>query len=98
VARQEPPLVKGKRPRLLYATQVATAPPNIAIFGSAPQVIHPSYQRYLIHQIRAELGGEGTPIRISFRAKEQSRRHHGRPQVQARRRRKSAPPARGGKR
>lgn len=72
VARQEPPLVKGKRPRLLYATQVTTAPPMIAIFGSPPQAIHPAYQRYLINQLREELGAEGTPIRISFRAKEQS--------------------------
>jgi GTP-binding protein len=84
VARQEPPLVKGKRPRLLYATQVATAPPTIAIFGSPPQAIHSAYQRYLINQLRSELGAEGTPIRISFRAKEAHRRQASRPPTRRR--------------
>ena len=32
-ARQEPPMVKGRRPKIFYATQVAVAPPTFVFFA-----------------------------------------------------------------
>jgi GTP-binding protein len=73
VAAQAPPIVKGARPHLYYATQTASAPPTIAIFASHPQHIAPAYERYLANQLRAAFGLEGTPLRFRFRARERRR-------------------------
>lgn len=70
IRKLEPPLVSGRRPRLLYATQVATAPPTIILFGSPAARIAASYQRYLLNQLRAAFDLNGTPVRLIFRARE----------------------------
>jgi hypothetical protein len=66
-ARQEPPAVKGKRPKLFYATQVAVAPPTFVFFAREAGAVHFSYRRYLENRLRDELGFLGTPIRLVFR-------------------------------
>jgi GTP-binding protein len=65
----QPPTYRGRQPRLFYATQVSTRPPLIAIFTSAPDNVHPAYQKYLENQIRGAFGLVGTPVRLSFRAR-----------------------------
>jgi GTP-binding protein len=55
---------------VLYATQVAVAPPTFVIFVNDPVLIHFSYRRYLENRIRDEWGFLGTPIRLIFRARE----------------------------
>ena len=70
VAAQEPPMVKGARPHLYYATQTAVAPPTITIFASHPQQVAAAYERYLGNQLRAAFGLAGTPLRLRFRARE----------------------------
>ena len=67
VAAQAPPMVKGARPRFLYATQTAYAPPTVTIFCSDPQRVAPAYERFLGNQLRAAFGLEGTPLRLRFR-------------------------------
>jgi len=67
--QQAPPMVRGKRPRLFYATQTAISPPTVTIFTSAPTAIHASYERYLTNQIRAAFPLEGTPLRLRFRSR-----------------------------
>jgi GTP-binding protein len=69
VAAKEPPLVRSRRPRIYYAAQVGRRPPTIAVFASAPRSIHPSYQRYLQHQIAEAFALHGTPVRVQFRAR-----------------------------
>jgi GTPase len=66
-ARQEPPMVKGRRPKLFYATQVGVAPPTFVFFARDAGSVHFSYRRYLENRIRDELGFLGTPIRLVFR-------------------------------
>ncbi len=66
---QQPPMVKGVRPRLFYATQTATAPPTLTVFCNAPERIAASYERFLLNQIRAAFELDGTPIRLRFRAR-----------------------------
>ncbi len=66
-ARQEPPMVKGRRPKLFYATQVGVAPPTFVFFARDAGSVHFSYRRYLENRLREEFGFLGTPIRLVFR-------------------------------
>ncbi|MGI6713079.1 MAG: ribosome biogenesis GTPase Der [Bacillota bacterium] len=57
-----PPTDKGKRLKVLYATQVGVKPPKIILFVNEPELLHFSYKRYLENQIRKNFGFEGTPV------------------------------------
>ena len=65
--RQTPPMVRNRRPKIFYATQVAVAPPTFVVFTSYAEHVHFSYQRYLENQLRLAFGFDGTPIRLIFR-------------------------------
>ena len=58
------PLVKGKRLRVYYMTQVRTNPPTFVVFVNDPELMHFSYQRFLINQLRENFDFMGTPIKI----------------------------------
>ena len=58
------PLVKGKRLRVYYMTQVKTNPPTFVVFVNDPELMHFSYQRFLVNQLRENFNFEGTPIKI----------------------------------
>ena len=73
VAAHPPPTARGRRARVLYATQVAVAPPTFIVFVNDPELIHFSYRRYLENQLREAFGFAGTPIRLRFRARTQER-------------------------
>jgi len=66
-ARQEPPAVKGRRPKLFYATQVGVAPPTFVFFAREAGSVHFSYRRYLENKLRDAFGFLGTPIQLVFR-------------------------------
>lgn len=74
IRRQAPSAVRGRRPRLLYAAQAASAPPTVLVFGSPAERIAPAYRRYLANQMRAAFPLEGTPLRLVFRARERRSR------------------------
>ncbi len=65
--RQGAPIVKGRRPKLFYSTQVGVAPPTFVFFAREAGSIHFSYRRYLENRLRASFGFDGTPIRLVFR-------------------------------
>jgi|RhiMetdeSRZDD1v2_1073273.scaffolds.fasta_scaffold144005_2 GTP-binding protein len=65
--RTPPPLVRGRRPRIFYATQAAIAPPTFVFFASDAAAVHFSYRRYLENRLRDTFGFDGTPIRLVFR-------------------------------
>jgi GTP-binding protein len=67
IERQEPPMVKGRRPKIFYATQASIAPPTFVFFARDAASVHFSYQRFLENRIRDEFGFIGTPIRLIFR-------------------------------
>ena len=69
VAIRQPPSDKGKRLKILYATQATTRPPTFVIFVNSKELFHFSYERYLINQIRQNFGLDGTPIRVIVREK-----------------------------
>ena len=65
--RTPPPPVRGRRPKLFYATQAAVAPPTFVFFASDASTVHFSYRRYLENRLRDAFGFDGTPIRLVFR-------------------------------
>ncbi len=67
VAMNEPPTDKGRRLKILYASQVSVAPPTFVLFVNDRKLLHFSYKRYIENQIRAAFGFEGTPIRFVVR-------------------------------
>ena len=71
--RQQPPIVKGRRPKLFYGTQAGVAPPTFVFFANDAAAIHFSYRRYLENRLRAEFGFDGTPIKLVFRDRESVR-------------------------
>ncbi len=68
---KHPPHGKGtKRLKFLYASQVRTDPPLFLFHVSDPTQVHFTYKRYLENQFRDAFAFEGTPIRMSFRARD----------------------------
>ena len=65
--RQTPPMVKGKRPKVLFATQATVAPPTFVFFARDADRVHFSYRRYLENELRTRFGFDGTPVRLVFR-------------------------------
>lgn len=61
------PLVKGKRLRVYYMTQVAVNPPTFVAFVNDPTLMHFSYRRFLVNQLRANFDFRGTPLKIIAR-------------------------------
>ncbi len=59
---------KGKALKIYYATQVSTRPPTFLLFVNDPEIVHFSYQRYLLNKIRAQYPLEGTPIRLKIKS------------------------------
>jgi len=72
--RQPPATVRGRRPRVLYATQATIEPPTFVLFASDAANFHFSYRRYLENRLREAFGFGGTPVRLVFR--ERSREEH----------------------
>jgi GTP-binding protein len=65
--RGTPPPVKGRRPKILYATQAAVAPPTFVFFARDADAVHFSYRRFLENRLRDAFGFLGTPLRLVFR-------------------------------
>jgi GTPase len=63
-----PHITHGRQFKVYYATQVATAPPTFVLFCNDPELMHFSYQRYLLNKIRGLFPLQGTPIRIFARS------------------------------
>ena len=59
---------KGKALKIYYATQVAARPPTFALFCNDPEVMHFSYQRYLLNKIREAFPLAGTPVRLVLKS------------------------------
>jgi GTP-binding protein len=64
--RTAPPQKPGEEVKLLYASQIGTAPPTFAIVSNRPDDVPESYQRYLVHGFRSEWPFTGSPLRLRF--------------------------------
>jgi GTP-binding protein len=66
IERNAPPQKPGEEVKLLYASQVGTAPPTLAIVSNRPDEVPESYQRYLAHGFREAWPFQGSPLRLKF--------------------------------
>ena len=66
-AHHPPPIDRGHRPRILYATQGATDPPTITLFTS--RRLPKQYLRYLERSIREAFDIGATPIKLRVRVR-----------------------------
>ncbi len=77
-ASNPPPLVSGKRLKLLYATQVsaderrALPPPEIVLFVNSPRLLPEPFRRFLESRIRETESYPGLPILLTARARKSS--------------------------
>ena len=69
LARRQPPQAAGREVKLNYATQVSVAPPTIAVFGNAPDLVAEHYVRFLHNGFRELWGFTGSPLLIVLRRK-----------------------------
>ena len=61
---------KGNHPvKILFASQIGTAPPTFALKINSVGDLHFSYLRFLGNRIREAFGFEGTPIRLKVRGR-----------------------------
>lgn len=61
------PNFNGGRVKILYCSQVSTAPPTIVLFVNNSEWMHFSYLRYLENRLRDTFNFEGTPINLVVR-------------------------------
>jgi GTP-binding protein len=69
-AKHPAPARGTMRLKLFYGSQVRVAPPLFLFHVNDPELVHFTYRRFLENQIRAVFKFEGTPIRMSFRARD----------------------------
>ncbi|ASP39230.1 ribosome biogenesis GTPase Der [Bacterioplanes sanyensis] len=67
IASHQPPLIRGRRPKLRYAHQGGSNPPRIIVHGNMTNELPEDYKRYLANTFRRVLDIQGTPIRFEFR-------------------------------
>lgn len=73
MAEHGPPTIRGKRLKVMYATQAEVSPPTFVFFVNNPELLHFSYRRFLENRLRAAFGFEGTTIRMVFRRRSEDR-------------------------
>jgi GTP-binding protein len=59
-----PPIVKQKRPKVYYATQVGVQPPTIVLVCNHPGSFTQTYRRYLLGVFRDQLSFGEVPIKL----------------------------------
>jgi GTPase len=73
----EPPTVKNRRLKVLYATQVSTVPPTFVVFVNDPKLLTQAYSRYLEKKLRQAIEFEGTPLILIPRERKDTRKPRG---------------------
>lgn len=69
-----PPHRKNRRPKILFATQVATTPPTIVLKCNDSTLFDESWKRYLLGVFREQLPFHEVPIKVYFRARQDEER------------------------
>jgi GTP-binding protein len=62
--RVQPPMLKGKRFKIYYATQLQANPIRLGLFVNDPARLTDTYSEYLVHALRRQFGLEGAPIQF----------------------------------
>jgi GTP-binding protein len=86
--RYAPPLVRGRRFKILYAAQQspkegAREIPTLQLFVNSAELLTPAYERYLDLQLREAFDLRGCPIRLVLRGRTTEAREKSRSQIKA---------------
>jgi len=81
VYRHQPPVVKNKRIKFYYITQVSILPPEFVVFVNYPDSVHFSYQRFLVNLVREYHGFSGVPVRVHLRKRGETKGENMRDEV-----------------
>ncbi len=65
-ARPGPAGERGRRLRLLYATQTATRPPRLRVFVNDPRLVTRDYAYWVENELRSRFELQGVPVSIDF--------------------------------
>jgi len=68
-----PPTFRNRPVKLLFISQVSTAPPTFVLFANEPMGLGESYQRYLLRRLREKHGFTGTPLRLYLRKRKKEK-------------------------
>lgn len=71
--RHPPPSKKGKHGRIYYITQIDIRPARFLVSVNDPDLIHYSYRRYLINELRKAYGFDGVPMLVGYRSHKQDK-------------------------
>ena len=64
---------KNRRLKIQYGTQTGTEPPVFTFWCNAPDLIDDNYTHFLENRIRETFDLEGTPIRLRFKRREETK-------------------------
>ncbi|MEM1349040.1 MAG: GTP-binding protein, partial [Myxococcota bacterium] len=69
LAMHSPPVVRNRRLKFYYVSQVATRPPSFVYMVNYPKSVPASYKRFLENRLREQYDFDGTPVRTMVRAR-----------------------------
>lgn len=64
-----PSSASGKEIKIKHILQVKTKPPVFTFFANHPELIQPTYTRFLENKIRENFGFEGVPLTLKYKRK-----------------------------
>ncbi|MFC1884226.1 ribosome biogenesis GTPase Der [Thermodesulfobacteriota bacterium] len=67
IEKHPPPRIGRGRLKFFYATQPRTKPPTFVVFVNRPDMVHFSYERFIINQLREQFRLEASPIKLIFK-------------------------------
>ncbi len=67
-----PAMYQNRRPKIYYATQVATQPPTIVLMCNEPKAFGADYRRYLLGVLRDHLPFSEVPIKLHLHLRSQT--------------------------
>lgn len=72
INKKPPPKIGRGRLKLLYATQASVRPPTFVVFVNNPELVHFSYKRFMVNQLRDHFDLNNVPLRVLFRKKKKN--------------------------
>ncbi|MBN1850072.1 MAG: ribosome biogenesis GTPase Der [Deltaproteobacteria bacterium] len=74
IQKKPPPQVGRSRLKIFYATQTGIKPPTFVIFVNRPELIHFSYERFILNQMREHFDLKNTPLQLIFKKREKNQK------------------------
>jgi GTP-binding protein len=72
LAATPPPVRGGRQPKVLFATQAGTCPPRFVLFTSG--FLEAGFRRFIERRLREDFGFAGTPIEVSVKVREKTKK------------------------